>query len=146
MSATTVDRNTPEYGYCSYPVIEPGVAASTKIPAGVMVALDTSGTATNASDAAGLIFAGVSQAMADNSSGGASAIRVKCKPGIYEFAAAAAYTAADVGKQVYVTDNQTVTVSSGAHNLKCGRLFAVLASGNVRVDTRPDFMANAASS
>lgn len=145
--STTTDRNTLQQGLGVVIGDEWPVLTATKIPAGVLVARDTSGYAKNATDAASLTFAGVAKEQADNTDGATGDITVKVHTkGRFKFAAAATYTAADIGKQVYVSDNETVAVAAPSHSLKCGRLIAVDASGDVWVEIDADVNRNAATS
>jgi len=147
MGATTTDRNTLQWGWGCVISDEWDVLTATKIPAGVLVARDASGYAKNASDAASLTFAGISKEQADNTSGATGDKKVKVhSKGRFKLAAATTYTAADIGKQVYVSDNQTVIVATNSHNLKCGRLIAVASDGDVWVEIDADVNRNTATS
>jgi hypothetical protein len=114
MAATTVDRATQRRDgvQFSFPV-----AASTKIPAGVMVAINASNLAVNGATSNALKCVGVSEALADNSAGGASAINVKVRRGLHQFANSASgdlIALADVGSVCYMVDNQTVAKTSNS--------------------------------
>lgn len=116
MSALTADRNTlrRDGKQYSYPV-----AASTKIFAGSMVALNSSGYAVPAADTSGLRVVGRAAAQADNSSGAAAAINVEVEEGVFLFTASGA-TIADVGKVALVTDDQTLSLVDTTNDIVAG--------------------------
>lgn len=109
MTALTKDRNTTQKvgGQVAY-----GVAASAKIYAGALVCLNGSGYAVPAADTAGLRFVGVAQEQVDNAGGanGAKTVLIKDE-GVFDFSGAN-FTAADVGKAVFASDDQTVALST----------------------------------
>lgn len=114
MTATTVDRNTP----CLFPERQTRVplAATTKIPAGAIVARNASGLAVNAANTVGLITVGRAEHTAD-SNAPISDTDVVTGRGIYAFAPTAALIAlgqAACGKRVYIADNQTVGLRNEA--------------------------------
>ena len=133
MAAATAQINTPERQgkVTAYPV-----AASTKIFAGTLVALDSSGNAVPASDAAGLRVIGLAQEDADNSAGLAGALKVATKNGVFQLnnSTGDAVDANDKGKICYVEDDNTVSETGGTHKVKAGRVLDVGADG-VWVDT-----------
>lgn len=124
MGATTLDRNTPALG-------QPGrlfrlaIANAADVPAGVLVGVTDTG-ATNASDAAGLRVAGRSVARATQTAGDTHVI---AQAGVYAFAASAALiaaAAANLFKDVYVVDNQTVGVAADTvNNIVAGKLVQI---------------------
>lgn len=132
MAAATSAIDTPERlgKTLSLPV-----AAATTIPAGVLVALDTSGNAVNASDAASLRVIGRAEETVDNSAGSAGDVNINVLRGIFKFAnsGTAAVDANDKGKQCYVEDNQTVAETS-TNYCKAGLVVDVESDG-VWVDT-----------
>lgn len=146
MSATTSDRLTKQWGGTPMTLGEWPVKAAEKIPGGVLTARNTSGYAVNASDAASLTFAGVAVEAADNTNGAPAAITVQThRRGVFLFANGDAIAAADIGKVVYVADNQTVVKADPGHTLKCGKVAAVESAGVwVEIDSAVD--ANAATS
>lgn len=133
MSATTTAIEAPEMpgNFLTLPV-----AAATSIPAGAMVAVNSSGNAVNAADTAGLTVLGRCEADADNSSGSAGDISVKIKRGIFGWqnSGSAAVDADDIGKEVFVEDNQTVAESS-TNSVVAGAVHTI-ENGLVYVDTR----------
>jgi hypothetical protein len=105
------------------------VALSTKIFGGILVALNASGFMVPAADTAGLRVCGVSDQLADNSSGANGDILCQFRrqgPQNSQFLftndATNPVLQADLGKIVYVKDDHTVCVAAGSTNLvKAGR-------------------------
>jgi hypothetical protein len=135
MTATTVDRGTQrrDSSQFAFPV-----AASTKIPGGVIVALNASGLAVNGATATTLKAVGVSEALADNSAGAASDIKVNVRRGCFKFGnstAGDAIALADVGASCYIVDNQTVAKTNGSSTRSvAGTIRDVDADGGVWVE------------
>lgn len=109
MAALTQDRNTPRR---AGELVALPVAAATIIYAGGMVATDADGNAVPAANTAGLVVVGRAEARADNSSGVAGALMVEVQTGLFAYAHVG-LTRADIGKLVYVADDQTVTLAVG---------------------------------
>ena len=109
MTATTTSKDTPR---SEGKVMAYGVAASTKIPKGVLTQL-ASGYLTNMTKAASLIFSGVAYEEADNSATATNGyIKGRTyREGIFEFTLASA-AITDIGSVVYALDNVTVTKTS----------------------------------
>lgn len=108
MTALTKDRETKRQDgeLTAHPV-----AASTKIFLGSMVVLNAARNAIVGVDTAGYVFAGIANGQADNSSGSAGDINVKCqKKGVYQLVASG-LALTDVGAKVYLSDDQTVTTA-----------------------------------
>lgn len=130
MTATTVSVETPrKVG----DVVAYGVAASTKVPKGVLTQL-ASGYLTSMTKAASCVFSGVSYEEADNSAvatNGAIEGRVY-RRGIFEFTLASA-AVTDIGTEVYALDNVTVTkTSTGA--TKVGKIVNVVNTNKAWID------------
>jgi len=92
------------------------------IPKGALVNINTSGYATNASDATGETFAGVAYETVDNSGGqaGDKEIRV-LTTGSFVFVDGGANGAiTDVGAGFNIVDNQTITDAATTYSLKAG--------------------------
>lgn len=104
MTATTVDRNTPAT-HIERPVTF-DLKAATVIPAGVMVCTDNTGAAVNAADAANLRIQGRSAHAADYTAGDR---KIVVERGSFWFANDGTITAADIGGQATILDNQTVS-------------------------------------
>lgn len=131
MAPLTQDRNTTRKE--GEQVVFP-VAAGVKIFAGAGVCLDAAGNAVPAADTAGLKFVGISRQYVDNTGGAAGDQTVLLwREGIFDFVAVG-MTAADVGKPAFVTDDQTVALTS-AHGVSCGIIAEVESATKVWVDT-----------
>lgn len=114
MAALAADRNTPRRDSAQYSF---PVAASTKIFAGAIVAINASGLATKGAVATTLKAVGVAEALADNSAGLASAINVQVRRGCFRFGNSTstdAITLAEVGSDCYIVDDQTVAKTNGS--------------------------------
>lgn len=135
------ERNTPRRtGMIDY-VEAYDVAASTKIEAGKLVALDTSGNAVEYAKSAtntanGLIVVGRCEETVDNSSGAAGDLQVRARIGVFRWdndVATDAVTKAEIGDAVHGEDDETIrkTAVSGnaARTAKVGRLVAVDSKG-----------------
>lgn len=115
MSATTADRNTPHMDGKLIPV---PMAAGAVIPAGVIVAANATGFATNGATATTLTYLGCSDQAVDNSAGADGAQYILVRRGkAFQFANLAAdpVTQASFGKPCYIADNQTVAATSGSN-------------------------------
>lgn len=132
MTATTTDRESKR----SDGKLKSLKISNVKIPKGVLACVNTSGYVTNGSDTASYLFAGVSYEQVDNSAGSAGdkEIRVE-KTGEHTFAFGAGNaTQASVGKEVCITDNQTVDdAATTTNDIKCGAITEVLSASLVRV-------------
>ena len=116
MTATTTDRNSPaaylqRQGYAF-------LATNAVVPAGVIVAVNTAGLIPTAgsSDAPGLVVMGRSEHAADEAEGDD---RLTYSRGVYGFAMTSALLAAasaNIGRTVYLEDNQTVGLASDTVN------------------------------
>lgn len=130
MAALTTDRNTPmrDGG-----IISLGVAASKNIYAGALVARDSSGYATPGAEATGLLGVGRAEARADNSAGSDGDVNVEVRKGVFRFANSSGgdqVTAADIGADCYVADDQTVAKTDGAGARSvAGKVFDVDSGG-----------------
>lgn len=114
MAALTQDRQTP---LRRSEFFELPVAASTKIYGGAIVCVNSSGLATKGAVSTTLKAVGVADALADNSAGAASAIRVKVRRGCFKFGNSAStdlITLADIGADAYIVDDQTVAKTNGS--------------------------------
>lgn len=85
------------------------VAAGAKIWQGALVVLDA-GYAKPAATATGLIALGRAEETVDNTAGAAGAVAVPVERGVFYFdnSATDAITQADVGKNAYIVDDETV--------------------------------------
>ena len=133
MAATTTDRDTKR----SDGRLKAVKLSNVKVPKGVLACINTSGYATNGSDTASYLFAGVSYEQVDNSGGSAGdkEIRVE-KTGEHLFL----YNGTDaaqaiLGKEVYIVDNQTVDDDANAttNDIKCGTIVEIVSGSLVRI-------------
>lgn len=97
------------------------VKAATRIFAGALVAINSSGQALPAADAAGLTVVGTAMEEADNTSGAAGDIRVKISREVVAVTnGVAAITNAHIGKVVWIEDDNSVGTSPGTNNVEAG--------------------------
>ena len=136
MTALTQDRSTRRR---DGEQVEPPVAAATRIWGGAIVAINAAGFAVPGATSTTLKAVGVSEHRADNTTGAAGAIRVRCRKGPHRFANSAAGDAiglADVGSDCFIVDDQTVAKTNGTNTRSvAGKVFDVDADG-VWVDFR----------
>lgn len=128
MSALAAPRIVPEkLGVTSTPAL----AAGAKIHHGALVVMDA-GFAKPAYTAAGLVTLGIAEDSVDNTGGVAGAKRIVVKRGCFQFAnlAGDAITEADIGKDAYVVDDQTVAKTSATNTRSvAGKVVDVDAAG-----------------
>ncbi|HUB68007.1 MAG TPA: hypothetical protein VL981_11035 [Candidatus Methylacidiphilales bacterium] len=120
------------------------VAALTSLYAGTLIALNSSGFATYATDAAGLEVVGRAEYNVNNSAdaiGGALSIQVR--RGVFKYfnssrsSGAYALAAGNVGQICYVQDEQTVQTAAGSTNKIIAGVFLGLdTDGKAWIDTR----------
>lgn len=121
------------------------VAANTTIFKGALVAvLLSTGFAQPGADAAGTAFLGVAHETKINTAatalpggagpaGAAGALKVRVeKHGTYVYNKAAA-SPTDLGKPVFLVDDNTVSTAATANNIPCGYVVEVVSSTQVRV-------------
>ncbi|MFO0610239.1 MAG: hypothetical protein U0324_44170 [Polyangiales bacterium] len=134
MTAISADKNRKRLGESEGFIAQRLPVAAVKVPAGAMVAMNTSGYMTNAGATSSLKIIGVNQVMADNSGGSAGDISSeRVERGTYLFANSTStdeITAADIGAWCYAVDNNTVakTDNTGARP-KAGKIVGVESSG-----------------
>ncbi|MBI0530086.1 hypothetical protein [Sphingomonas sp. TX0522] len=130
MVAAVAPRNTP---LVTTGTVARDVAAATKILAGTIVALSAAGFAVPASTALGLIADGRAEETVDNTSGAAGDLKVLVRKGTFRFANSAAgdlVGRTEIGKTVYLVDNQTVAKTDGGGTRSpAGKVFDVDATG-----------------
>lgn len=99
------------------------VAASETLYTGAIVFADATGYAEAGTDTSGLVLLGICAEQVDNSSGSDGDLSVICERGHIERLAHSSLTQADMGKNVVLSDDQTVTDAAGATNdVKVGTL------------------------
>lgn len=124
MAALAADRNTPYRDglYISVPV-----KAGAKIYAGSLVVADG-----GYAKAASLVALGRAEHLADNASGANGDIQVQVRRGTFRWATTAAaagkVTVAELGKDVYIADDQTVDKRDAATS-KAGKCLGVDSEG-----------------
>ncbi len=122
MAALTKDKNvnSKETGRS----IAVQVAASTQIFAGAMVSANATGFAIPAADTAGTVVMGIAEEAGDNSSGADGDIEIRIRKGTFELLTLGTVVdQADVGRAVFVSDDQNVEKTGGvANNIKAGLL------------------------
>jgi len=117
------------------------VAASTKIYAGSMVAINATGYAVPAANTAALRVIGRAEAQADNTSGADGALHVRVNVGVHKYgngATTQALAQADIGQPCYVIDDQTVG-KYATKGVKAGTVDEIDADGGIWVDCPADF-------
>lgn len=130
MAATTVDRNSPAKHLEAQ--LEFDLTAATTIPAGVMVCTNAAGTAVNGADTAGLIAQGRSAHRASTVDGDT---KIVVERGWFWFANDGTITAANIGANATILDNQTVSLAATTTNdIVAGRIEAVDATLGVLVN------------
>lgn len=130
MAALTTDRNTAmRDGH----IVSLPVAASVKIYAGALVALDSNGSAKPGETATGLLGIGRAEAQADNSSGSAGDVNVEVRKGVFRFENSVGgdeITLADIGSDCYIVDDSTVAKTDGTSTRSvAGKVFDVDSDG-----------------
>lgn len=133
MTALSSDRNVNRRS-CGRRVFP--VAASVVLFAGALVAINASGYAVPGSTATTLKGVGVATGRVDNSAGTAGALSVEVSGACWPFknsASTDAITRADIGKTVYIVDDQTVALTSGSstRSLAGGQVWDVDVDGTV---------------
>jgi hypothetical protein len=119
MAACTTDRNTT---YRQGVEIEYPVKAATRIYAGSMVAVDSTGYAVPATNATGYKLVGVALEQVDNSAGANGVVLIRVRTaGVFDFGATS-ISQANVGADMYVVDDQTFDDVDPGQGIKCGKL------------------------
>lgn len=113
--------------------------AAVKLYKGTLVSLNTSGYAKKGADVASEIFVGVAFETVDNSGGAAGdkSIRV-WQEGTFEFLTSETAAITDIGKKVYIVDNQTVAfVGTTTNDVLVGKITEFVSASKVRVAITP---------
>lgn len=117
---------------------EIGVTAGVNIHQGALVVL-AAGYAKPGVTEVGAVALGRAEKPADNSGGIAGAVTVPIKRGVFAFVNAAAdpLTAADIGADCFIVDDETVAKTDGTGTRsKAGTVYALEGSGGVWVEIR----------
>lgn len=130
MAALAAPRNTPEKVGSELAI---PLAANAKIYQGGMVQINNGGYGVAAAATATSVTVGRASETVDNTGGAAGAVSVKVRRGIFRYANSAAgdlIARTEIGKTVYVVDDQTVakTDNAGARPA-AGKCFDVDAQG-----------------
>lgn len=111
------------------------VASNAIIYAGALVCVNSSGLAVPAADSSGFAVVGRAEATVDNRGVLYSATKaIKVARGTFRWVNGDVIAAADIGKIVYVTNDQTVNKTGGGQNIIAGTVVDVDTTG-VWVDT-----------
>lgn len=131
-SALTAERDTPQR-LNQYTALT--VASNAIIYAGSLVCVNSSGLAVPAADSSGYAVVGRAEATVDNRGVLYVATKsIKIARGTFRWGNGDVIGLADIGKLVYVADDQTVNKSGGGQNIIAGTVVDVDSSG-VWVDT-----------
>ena len=125
-SNTIRDKRDGEY-------IRVPVAASTHIYRGAMVALDSNKYLVPAADTAGLVFVGIAEEEADNSSGSNGDLYCLVWRGPFKVNSAATEAQSSMGGTRYAADYQTVN-STTTYSAEVGKVIEVECSSVVWID------------
>jgi hypothetical protein len=114
----------------SYPVED-----NVKIYKGAIVAIDTSGYATNAADTASFVVVGIADEDVDNTVSGhtAGGLNIRVVSGRAFLLTAASMTQAKVGAEALVSDDATVVTSGTTNSIKVGRVVSYVSATQVWV-------------
>jgi len=118
--ALSADRAT---AHKDVEVVQVKLAASTKVYAGGMAALNAAGYGINAADVAGANVIGVFEEQVDNSAGAAGAKTALIRRGkafYLKNSATNAVVQANMFTSVYVEDNETVSSDGGTNDIVAG--------------------------
>lgn len=113
MAALTKARNTVKRDGTRF---SRGVAANAVLYQGALACLSATGFATPGATATTLTADGMVKETVDNTGGADGAVNVELERGVFRFensAAADAITAAEIGDDCYIVDDQTVAKTNG---------------------------------
>lgn len=120
MTALAQDRNTNRRYVERYLADDALIAATTTVWNGSLVAANANGELRPAADVAATTVVGVAQRRMTNTTGAAAknALPAKVAAGVFKFVTTGgnALTAADIGKNACVLDDQTVVRAAGTTN------------------------------
>ena len=137
MSAMPRERKTKKLGEQTIvSLLGLPIKGATKVLAGALIALDA-GFVVSASEKVGLIALGIAEETVDNTIGLDGSLFVKVRQGtflVFDLGGADAIVQADVGKDLYLVDDQTVSKSDGGgKRSRAGHLMGVEPGGMVWV-------------
>lgn len=138
MTALAQDRNTARKYVERFLAEDALVAATTTVFNGSLTAANANGELRPAADVAAITVLGVAQHQMKNTTGAAAKVTPKAKvaAGVFKFATTGGFaiTAADVGKNCFVLDDQTVVRTGGTVNaIVAGVVDSMDADGGVWV-------------
>jgi hypothetical protein len=110
--------------------------SNVKVFKGSLLTNNTSGYAVKGADTASFTLAGVAYEQVDNSAGSAGDKEVRVwRKGVFEFNFSGTASQADVGKAVYVVDDNTVGLAATTTNdVLVGRIVQFVSASKVRVE------------
>ncbi len=109
------------------------VAAATKIYRGALVKISAAGYLAPQAAEVGAFNAGVAYEGMDNSAGAAADLLCRVElVGAFEMNGVA-FTQADLGKSVYASDDNTVSVTQASNEILVGKIIEVISATNVLV-------------
>jgi hypothetical protein len=130
MTALTYDRNTPEKEGV-YRVLP--VAANTLIYTGALVVLNTDGFAMPGTSGPDLVAVGRAERRVENATDEPGTVSVRVKRGVFAYTNDGTVTAAHIGKECCVRDDQTVCAPGAEGRSIAGTVFD-LEEGQVWVE------------
>ena len=132
MAFLTADRKSirKDGAIFAYPV-----ASNTVIYAGALTAIDEDGNAVPAGSSQARRLVGKADMRGDNSNGASGDVIVTGhREGVYEYTTASDVTRSDIGRPVFVVDDQTVDVRRDEKSIYAGTIVYVEGSRSVFVD------------
>lgn len=115
-------------------LLENPVAASVVIFKGAIVMSNATGFLAPAAALLDAKMAGMAYEKADNANGADADIDCKLlREGCFELSGAG-FTQADIGKEVYASDDQTVSTTQGTNEIAVGKIAQIVSATKVYVD------------
>ncbi len=136
MAAIKTEKNVVEKN--NDLILSAPMAAATKIYKGAMVKLNAAGYAAPMAAEPNAEFAGIAVFTQDNTAGAAGDLEIQFwTEGVYQLTSTG-LTIADVGKVVYASTDQDVSLTQGSNELKVGRIvppFVAATNPWVKIDS-----------
>lgn len=132
--ALSADRNT---AHQDGELLSMDMAASSKVYGGSMAAKDATGGIKPAADAANLVVMGMAEEQVDNAAGALGDKTVLVRRGRafwFKNSATNAATVANIGGNLYVEDDETVSTAGGTNSIVAGKCLAVDSVKGVLID------------
>lgn len=112
--------------------------AAAKIYKGALLKINAAGFLAPAAPEAGSQFAGIAYESVDNSAGAAGDLECRAMQNNLHVCKGSGFAAADVGSQVFATDDDVVTLTEGTTSKqKVGKIIRVLSATEVLVKIEP---------